>query len=134
MKAQIAVEYIIIVSLVIAFLIPVWGYIGGVKRQANTQLMFSYAQNAVDRIVDTAELVYSQGPPAKLRIKVYIPQGVENINVTGYMARMGISLEGQYSDVMAASSAPMNGTLPTIEGSYWVSIEAADNHVEISYL
>ncbi len=134
MKVQVAVEYIIIVAVVIAFLVPLWSYVASVKQQTGEQLRISYAQNAVDKIADTADMVYSQGPPAKVNLRVYIPGGVGSTNISGTMVNMKVWVGMNYSDVTAFSMVQMNGTLPSSEGNYWVTVEAREGFVQIDTL
>ena len=79
MKAQGAFEYMLIVTALLAIMIPVWVYVTNVQYQTNSQLTLSYARNTVEKLVAAADLVYSQGPPAKVNMQVYIPPDVKNI-------------------------------------------------------
>ena len=131
MRAQASVEYIAIVFIVIAMLIPIWAYVAGVKEQASTQMSLSYAQTAADRIADGADLVGSQGASARLSVRVYIPYGVNHTIITGNSMVFGLSLAEGYSDVVAVSSSGLNGTLPTAEGEYWIVLESNGTAVNI---
>lgn len=133
MKFQVAFEFMIIVGIVMAFLIPVWIYSSNVQQQTNTQLAVSYAKNTVQRIADASSLVYSQGEPAKVEIMVYMPKGVEEVNITNNTIMLSIWTGPTISNVFAESLADMTGTLPTTEGRYFVKIEAISDYVNISY-
>ena len=131
-RAQSALEYIIIVSMVLVFMIPIWTYVSSMQNQTSAELSLTYAKNTANQIADAANLVYSQGPPAKLKINVYIPYGVENVTIVNSTIRFTIWASPGYSDVFAFSNAKLNGTLPTNEGYYWMDIEATDNIVQIT--
>lgn len=131
-KAQAALEYIIIVSMVLVFMIPIWTYVSSMQSQTSVELALTYAKNTANQIADAANLVYSQGPPAKLKISVYIPYGVENVTIVNSTIKFTIWARPGYSDVFAFSNAQLNGTLPTKEGYYWMDIEATDNIVQIT--
>ena len=126
-KAQVAFEYMLVVIVALAFMLPVWVYITTVKTETSNELMLSYAKNAVDKIASTADLVYSQGSPARVQVSVYIPDGVESYEIINYTINMVLQYGNTYTDVFAVSRARMNGTLPTAEGNYWMKIEAVDN-------
>ncbi|MFH1978459.1 MAG: hypothetical protein ABIJ92_03980 [Candidatus Aenigmatarchaeota archaeon] len=130
-KAQAAFEYMMIVGIVLLFIVPVWSYMNTVHKDTTNELYFSYARNAVTKIVDTAELVYSQGPPASVQVVVYIPKYVEEINITGTTINIRLNI-GDVNDVNGFGIAPLNGSLPTTEGSYVIKIEAIDDYVNIS--
>jgi uncharacterized protein (UPF0333 family) len=127
MKAQPAFEYMLIVIIALAFMIPVWVYVTSVKTETTDELSLSYAKNAVEKMASTADLVYSQGPPAKVKVKVYIPNGVYGFNVTNNTIILDVMYMGNLNPVFGESRARLNGTLPTAEGNYWMQIEAVDN-------
>lgn len=132
MRAQVAFEYMAVVGLVLAMLLPIWIYISNTQQRANTELYLSYAKNAVEKITETSDLVYSQGPPAKVNVKVYIPRRISQVVIVNNTIYFKIYTEGGTSDVSATSSATMNGTIPTTEGIYTLSIEAKQGYVQIT--
>ena len=137
MKGQSAFEYLIIITIVIAFLIPIWAYTLTTQQHTTDQLSLSYATNAVSKIVDSANLVYSQGPPAKVTLRVYIPAGVESFliinNTIDMVARTGSGLSDVYETSIAVINATegLNDTLVE-EGIYTIKVEALGNVVQLS--
>lgn len=127
MKAQIAFEYMLVVIIALGFMIPLWAYVTTVKIEAADELSLSYAKNTVDRLASTADLIYSQGPPAKVRVSIYIPDSMVDYNITNYTINLRVRYGNVISDVFAESKAKLNGTLPLTSGSYWMEIEAVDN-------
>jgi len=96
------------------------------------ELALSYAKNAAEQIAGTAGLVYTQGPPAKVEMKIYIPAGVEEVNITNKTVIFKVRTTAGLSDVFSLSIAEMNGSLPTEEGIYPIIIESKDTFVQIS--
>jgi len=134
MRGQTAFEYLVIVIIILGFLVPVWLYMTQVQNESADQLSLTYAKNAVKKIAESADLVYSQRLGAKVKVGIYIPRGVENINITGKTVIMRIySLSGT-SDVFETSIADLNGTLSTSPGFRWVLIEAMGDYVQIGTL
>ena len=131
-SGQSAFEYFAIVGMVLVFLIPLWMYAASLHQQTGTELSLTYAENTVKQIADTASLVYSQGPPAKVSIKIYIPDGVENVSIINETIIFNMSTPYGYTDVFATSDAPLNGSLPTDEGYYTIKIEAKNGYVQIN--
>jgi hypothetical protein len=132
MKAQTAFEYMVIAIFVLAFLTPIWIYLSQLQTQTTDEFTLSYAKNAVNQIAKKADLVYSQRMEAKVKIEVYIPRGVGEINITGNEINMRVlSLSGPV-DVFATSIAQMQGSLPVQEGLYWVMIKAEGDYVNIT--
>lgn len=131
MKAQAALEYMMIVGLAMLFIIPVWAFIADSQQKTSAEMSLTYGRNAVKLITDTADVIYSQGPPAKFDIAVYIPKNVREITFNGSTIIFYMETEIGTNDVASTSNAILNGSLPTGEGNYWVTIEAADNIVNI---
>ena len=137
MKAQSAFEYLIIISIVISFLIPIWAYVLSTQQRTTDELSLSYANNAVSRIVDTADLVYSQGPPAKVTIRVYMPAGIQRLIFYNNTMVLTVRTSSGFSDVYDTSIAAINvtqGLNETLseEGTYLLKVEAYGNVVQIS--
>jgi len=126
-KAQAAFEYMVIVIIALGFMIPIWLYVTSVKSNTTQELSLSYAKNTVEKLASTADLIYSQGAPAKVKVNVYIPDGVIGYLLANYTINLVMVYESTVTDVFAVSRARINGTLPTSEGNYWIQIEAVDN-------
>ncbi len=124
-------EYFAIVGMVLLFVLPIWAYMVSMQQQTGTQLSLSYASNTAKQIADTASLVYSQGPPAKIPLRIYIPDGVTNISIINNTIILNMTFGNSYTYVYATSKAQMNGTLPITEGYYTVYVTAVNDHVNI---
>jgi uncharacterized protein (UPF0333 family) len=135
MKAQAAFEYMAIAMLVLGFLIPIWIYMTGVQTQSKTEMSLSYSKLAVERVAETADFVYSQGPPANMKIRVYVPSGIESYMITNDTIDLKVRYGSDLTDIFAMTKAnlTLTATFPTKEGTYWINIEAVENYVNISY-
>ena len=129
MKGQIAFEYMLMVLIALAFMMPVWAYITSVKVETTDHLALSYAKNAVDKIASTADLIYSQGAPAKVKVNIYIPDGTVGYNITNKTISLEVIYMGYPTPVYAESRAILNGTLPTVSGNYCIQIEAIEGEI-----
>ncbi len=132
MRAQSSFEYMMIFALAIAFAIPVWLYVTSLQQSAGEDLSLSYAQNAVNQITSAADLVYTQGPPAKVRLSVYIPSRVDMINITNRTVNFRLLTSTGVSDVFSTSVADLTGTLPDSEGVYWIDVESMGSYVQVT--
>lgn len=132
MKAQAAFEYLIIAIFILMFLTPIWIYLSQLQTQTTDEFALSYAKNAVTQIAKKADLVYSQRMEAKVKIEVYIPRGVQEINITGNEINMRVLSRSGAVDVFATSIAQLQGNLPTSEGLYWVLIKAEGDYVNVT--
>jgi len=131
-KAQVSFEYLMIFGLAIAFAIPVWLYVTSLQQDTGQELSLSYARNAVNQITSSADLVYGQGPPAMVRLSVYIPPGIHSVNITGKEINFNMSVGSGFSDVFSSSISNLSGTLPAQEGMRRIRVESMGDYVNIS--
>ena len=127
MRAQAAFEYMLIVIIALTLMVPVWAYITAVKTETTDEFALSYAKSSVDRLASTSDLIFSQGPPAKVKVHIYIPNGVVGYNFTNKTVALMVRYQDAISPVYADSKANLNGTLPLVEGNYWMQVEAVEN-------
>jgi hypothetical protein len=134
MRGQTAVEYFIIAAMVMMFMVPIWLYMFTTQDQTSQELSLSYTRNTAKQIADAASLVHSQGAPAKINIKVYIPNGIENVSIIDRTIIFDVSLGSQSTEVWYTSNAPMTGQddIPLNEGYYYFDIISHDTYVEIN--
>jgi hypothetical protein len=132
MKAQVATEYLIVVSFALMVIIPYVLYLQTVSQNFNESNDLSVASDSVQKIGQTSDWVYSQGEPARLKILVFIPKNVENITFVGRSMNWRVRTSSGVSDIYYNSVANLTGNLPTVSGYYNVLIQAMDSVVNIS--
>ena len=123
MKSQAAIEYLVLVSLIIFFLIPLLYY--STSESANT-IKLNDAQDAIQSLVKTADYVYSLGPGTKTTVLITIPDGVYNVSMKGH--EVILNLAG-YGEVVGKSKANLTGNLSNLKGSYQIKVELLENGV-----
>jgi len=132
MRAQTAFEFMVIIIFVLAFIIPIWIYLYQMQVETNDQFVLSYAKNTVTQIAKKADLVYSQRMGARVKIEVYIPRGVQYVNITGSEINMHVLSSSGPIDVFATSIAQMQGSLPAEEGLYQILIKSEGDYVNVT--
>jgi hypothetical protein len=132
MKAQVAIEYLAIISFALMILIPYTLYLQSVSRNLSEENDLTIASNSVQKIGQTSDWIYSQGQPAKTTILVQIPKNVEEISFNGKMMNWKIRTSSGTSDIYYISVANLTGSLPKTPGYYNVLIQAIENGVNIS--
>jgi len=132
MKSQVSTEYMIIVSFALMILIPTILYLTNVSQGFSDDNVLTTASNSVEKIGQTADLVYSRGEPAKLTISVSVPANVQEISFTGKTMTWKVKTSSGVSDVYYNSVATLTGDLPTTPGYYDVIVEAMDSKVNIT--
>ena len=131
MRGQVAFEYMVIVILVLLFLVPVWIYITNMQNETNTEFILSYSKLATKELTSSADLLYSQGPPAKISADIYIPSNVQEIIIQNNSVIFKVYFKNTITDVFSTSDSQLNGSLPSNEGNYRVTMEAMDGFVQI---
>jgi hypothetical protein len=130
-KAQVAVEYLIVVSLSIAILTPliIWAYQNLIGYKESNNLVL--ARNAVDKIGQAVDWVFSQGPPAKMEIEIYLPEGIEEIQIANKTILFKVKTSAGTSDIFYISLANVTGNLPRTSGYRIVKVQAFENNVTV---
>jgi hypothetical protein len=134
MRGQSAIEYFIIAGMVLMFMVPIWLYMSTTQEQTSMELALSYTRNAAKQFADAASLVHSQGSPAKINIKVYIPDGIYNVTINERTISFNVQTGATVSEVWYTSNAPLQGgdQIPLNEGYYYFDIISHDSYVEIN--
>ncbi len=131
MKGQAAVDYFTIISVALLILLPLILYVNQLLSAYKDDSNILSAKNAVNKLGETVDWVYSQGPPAKHTFIVYIPEGVETISFDNKMIFFKVKTSAGTTDVYYQTIASLNGTISNKSGYYHVSLTAFDNQVKI---
>jgi hypothetical protein len=132
MKGQVAVEYMIIVSVALTILLPLSLYINQSLMGYRDDTKISRAWTTVKKIGESVDWVYSQGPPAKLTIEIYIPDDVEEISFENKTVLFKIRTSSGISDAFYQTVPELKGSLSEKSGYYFVSLTAFPNYVNVS--
>ncbi|MEM4260561.1 MAG: hypothetical protein QXG00_04960 [Candidatus Woesearchaeota archaeon] len=141
-KAQISVEYLLVLGLTLALLIGV-SYIFFQYSKVSSEKILKSEVNAIgNKIKTTAELVYSLGEGSMIKLEIKFPNELVSIDIIG---RSEIMITTEFSNGRSESvffsDIPINGTMgipPTIsigqvhEGLNVISVKSKGNWVEIS--
>ena len=92
----------------------------------------SRAWDTVKKLGESADWVYSQGPPAKLTLEIYIPDDVEEISLSDKTFLFKVRTSAGISDAFYTTVSDLDGSLSTKSGYYYVSLTAFSNYVNVS--
>jgi uncharacterized protein (UPF0333 family) len=132
MKSQVAIEYLSIIVVGLVILIPVIGYLNEMYISYKDDNRISMARTTVTKLGDYANWVFSQGPPAKKTIEIYLPDGIEEISFSNNTINFRLKTLSGLTDVFYQTIAPINGNLPDSSGYYFVSLVAYDDYVNLT--
>lgn len=131
-KAQVAMEYMILVGFLLVITIPLILIYNTQYRGTSQQIVSNQASQIGQRIVDTAESIYYLGQPSKTTIKIYMPEQIESISVGNYEVTFFMRSKGGLSEIVKLSEVPINGTLPSTAGMHYVTVQSMGSYVNIS--
>ncbi len=132
MKAQVAIEYMAIVGIGLVIIFLSINYLLTLFYSYSDENKISVAKNTVYKIGENADLVFSQGPPAKVKIEVYIPDGVQEISFSNKTVLLKVKTSSGVNDVFYKTVPQIVGTLPVKSGHYYVSLTSGQDYVNVS--
>ena len=130
MKAQVATEFLVIVSVSLIILIPIIYFAFFYAFESTTS---SEVQRTANNIADTADYIYSLGNGSQATIQVSIPQGVINSSVTNKTISFKIGNRAGISDVIAVTKANVVGTVPSSVGIYKIKLQNLNGLIIINW-
>jgi len=80
-KAQSALEYLMIIALVLGLIIPITYLFFRYSSQSTEQIIDSQINQIGNSIVDTAEIVYFSGENSKIILEINMPERVGDIYI-----------------------------------------------------
>lgn len=131
-KGQVGIEYMIIVGFVsfavIAILLLAFFYSGQIK----DSIKLNQAENFAEQLIGSAESVFFAGEPSKTTISLYLPDNVENIDITNDYVTITMQLSTGQNIRSYETRVPLQGTITTSEGIKKLTLTATETNVVIS--
>lgn len=131
-KAQVSMEFLIIMGFIITITIPLLMSYYEYSRNANVRIKTEQLYKIAREIVDNAESVYYIGTPSKTTIRVFIPEGVESVEINQRQIIFKVKFYGNISEISYSSNVDLSGTIRPHSGIHNIVIEAKENYVEIT--
>lgn len=136
-KAQISVEYMLIMGFVAIMTIPLIVIYYTYTTGSTDEIITSQVTQLAHKIVDSAESVYFLGEPSQTTIKVYIPKQITGASIDNKEVLFNVSTQSGNAEIVQVSSIILNGSLPIKQGAYFITVKAlntsVNRYVNISY-
>jgi len=131
MRGQVAVEYMAIIGIVLAILLPLTMYVWQNNAGSTSVRQGDMAASA---IATTADSLWAQGPGAKNRISVFFPQGYDaaTSSLSNKLIKLTIYVPGGKTNVLGITKANITGTLPATPGYAWLDMEMKGSTVTVT--
>jgi uncharacterized protein (UPF0333 family) len=127
-QAQAGLEYLVVLILMIAALVPIFYF---ASQNTQTARVGSEAYLAVNSIITAVDSVYGQSPGTRTSVRVYVPDGYSTNG--SYFNHSVVSLRfyisgGQYTDVYGSTKGNVTGTPPAGPGYRVLYITMTNNN------
>ncbi len=116
MKAQAAMEYILLFSISLVIVGILWSVSNSNIENTQWELQLANAKNALEKIVHTADVVYLQGVPSQIYIDIYLPENVKTIYIDNNAVTMEMLWRGILRNVTDYSIANLTGGVTPAPG------------------
>jgi hypothetical protein len=131
-KAQVGVEYMIIIGFVtlaiMSVVVMAYFYSGQIK----DKIRLNQVENFASQLIGSAESVFFAGEPSKTTIRLYLPEGVENITIMTDLVIITTTTSSGKNKRGFETQVPLSGTITPNTGIKKLLLEARDTDVLIS--
>jgi len=129
MKAQVALEYLIIASIVLGSAIILFYF---AINYSSESISISQAKESIGTLSKAIDYVYALGPGSQTTVIIDVPQNIVDSYVVQNEIGFKIGVGGQIIDIYEVTKASVSGNLPTTYGRHVVILSSTDEGVVIS--
>lgn len=131
MKGQTGLEYMIIIAIILAIIIPMASYIW---QQNEVVTRTRQAEITANSIASAADSLWAQGPGSKTTLNIFLPDGYSQTEskLSGRLILLKIYTPAGYNDAIAITKANITGSLPSDSGYKQLKLEVAEGRVKVS--
>ncbi|MBR9700028.1 hypothetical protein GOV09_06220 [Candidatus Woesearchaeota archaeon] len=128
-RGQVSTEFVITVAFSLLMIIPLSVLLFEHGSKTYDDISMNQGGLIARKITDSANSVYYLGHPSSVTLKVYMPEGIENINITG---RNIIILLQSDKSIVSTANVNLTGSLKRDPGLRFIKITALENKVNIT--
>ena len=125
-----SVEYMSVMAVGLTIFLFVWLFVTNMASNASDTAAIASSRQAVTRLADAANLVYTQGPPAQVRVYVNLPGQVTNFNVSGRQIQLLLRTSAGVGDVHELTYGPLFGnnidSVNSAPGTHYFTVTAVN--------
>ncbi len=128
-KAQVSTEYLVLVGFLLVLITVLSSYALFSYSETNKT---TQANNALIKLKNSAENIYAFGPGNKDVVKIFLPQGTTNSDVSGILISFDVNFAGGTETIYSYVDVNVSGTLPSTDGIHFIRLEVVGNQVVFS--
>lgn len=131
-KAQISMEYLIIVGFVAVIVIPMIIIFYTYAGRTEDQIVSNQMQKIGLKVGDSAESVYYLGEPSRTRVRAYFPKNIDSATIGNNELVFIVRTKQGLDHIVIYSTVPVSGSLDTHSGYHNINIQSRGSYVEIT--
>lgn len=133
-KAQISIEYLIIISFVVLLLLTTLGFALFYSAEIKDKIRFNQLERFARKITTSAESVFYSGESSKLTFTAYLPEGIQNIQIVNAekIILFDVSTQSGTTVIAYSSNVPISGAISSSPGLKRIVVVAEANAAIIS--
>jgi len=130
-KGQVGIEYMIIIGFVTFATISILSLAIFYSGQVRDDIKLNQVESFAIQLISSAESVFFAGEPSKATVRLYLPEGVQSIDVSS--EGLFITTQGSHgiNKRLFSSRVPISGTITTTQGTKKITLTATETEVLI---
>jgi uncharacterized protein (UPF0333 family) len=130
--SQVSTEYLFVVSFSVAMLIPIIALSFSVFSDYSSTLSIKQTVASLQTIIQTAYALYNIGPASTQTIAIQFPQSIQSVDFfSSHIVARVVTTNG-VEDIILYSPVQLSGTLPTQQGTFYITLTSYETYVGIS--
>ena len=132
-KAQVGIEYMMVIGFVTLAIVSVLTLAYFYSDQIKDSIRLNQVESFATQILNSAESVFFAGEPSKTTVKLYLPEGVNEITISpdGILMKTRTRAGGE-NIRFYESKVPLAGSISNTEGIKRIAVIAGNTEVSIN--
>lgn len=132
MKAQAALEYLIMAGISLTIVSFIWVYVTSSTAQTEWTMKTAYARQAANKIAQSADIVYTQGYPAEVSFLAVFPDNIDSVSIANRTIIIQMRSGYMLTTIIASTLAEITGNISIYQGSHRISVKSENGYVNIT--
>jgi len=130
-KGQVSIEYLAIFGVAALMLVPLLIIFASQTGSIEADIAYAQVDNVLSRIIDSAEEIYFQGPPAQKNLRIHFPKGIEEVIIEDNAVIFKVrTVDGDF-EFRRDTRAVLSGSLKSFSGPHLIVFTALEGSVSI---
>ena len=126
-KAQVSIEFLLVIGFAFLMTVPLVIIFYQQSQNINTEVSASQVDKVASEIRDAADEVYYLGSPSKKTITLYMPEGINGVQIQNNSIVFLVNSPGNDYEIVKWTVPCLTGSLENFYGIHHVSTESYFN-------